>query len=182
MRPERTATPRSDRRLWRPWRSKLIWGLGIALVALGGFAARASGNPAPRDTIRAFNRRWANPVILRLAGRSPFVVARLEHRGRRSGEPRATPVWAWPVGGGFLIPMPYGTDVDWAMNLRHAGEGVLQYQNVRYRIGNPRIVATVDALPELPLLLRSLLDLSGIRHVMRADVLSSFTAKAPPPV
>jgi hypothetical protein len=73
--------------------------------------------------------------------------------------------------------MPYGTDVDWAKNLIHAGEGVLKYQGVRYRVGSPRIVPVAQALPELPALPRLFIDLSGLRQVMRVDVLPAFATE-----
>ena len=88
---------------------------------------------------------------------------------------RATPLLAWPVAGGFVLPMPYGSDVDWAKNLLHAGEGVLQHQNIRYRIGAPRIAATHDVLNDLPRFVGTLATSSGLRRVMRVDVLPSLT-------
>jgi hypothetical protein len=36
--------------------------------------------------VRRFNRRWLNPVMLRMAGRRHWYSARLEHVGRRSGK------------------------------------------------------------------------------------------------
>ena len=131
--------------------------------------------------MRAFNRRWFNPLMLRLAGDRPWGVARLELRGRRTASLRVTPVWADPVSEGFLVPLPYGQDVDWVRNLLHSGAGVLQHQGVRYRVGNPRILPAAEALHELPLLTRRLAGPRGIRSYMRVDVLPSPTAVIPPP-
>lgn len=176
--------PASRHRSWRPWRSKVLWASTIALVATIVVDALDSHDrrTALRDGLRAFNRRWANPLILRFAGTPPWSVARLDHRGRRSGAHRGTPLWAEPVSGGFLIAMPYGTDVDWAKNLIHAGEGLLKYQGVRYRVGSPRIVPAAEALPELPALIRLFIDMSGIRQVMRVNVLPTVATETPIPV
>ncbi len=159
--------------------SKLFRGLAIALVVLSGFAVRGLGrtSPAVHEGIRGFNRDWANPIVLRLADRLPLGVARLEYRGRRTGAPYATPVRVWAVTGGFVIPMPYGMDVDWAKNLGHAGVGVLQREGVRYRVGAPRIMPTAEALDALPFVSGRLLGLLGIRHVTRVDVLPSLTTE-----
>ncbi len=170
-----TVTARVDRP-WRPRRSKGVWTAAVAALALGVLVAEARGKRriAFRDALRRFNRRWFNPLVLRLAGHAPWPVARLEHRGRRTGAFRATPVLAWPVAGGFVVLMPYGPDVDWAKNLHHSGEGVLQYQGVRYRVGNPRIVPARDASDDLPWPIRLLASPSGMRHTMRLDVLASL--------
>ena len=167
---------------WRPWRSKVVWAILIASIAFvrTGNPASRGPHPAFRNGIRAFNRRWVNPFVLRLAGNRPWGVARLEHRGRRSQELYATPVWADPVSEGFLIPMPYGQDVDWVKNLLHSGEGVLQHRGVRYQIGFPRTVAAARARLELPRLTRLFAGPFGIRSFLRVDVLRSLSVLAPP--
>lgn len=170
-------------RQWRPRRSKVVWAMLIALIALVRTDEAALRGPraAIRDAIRALNRRWVNPLVLRLAGDRPWGVARLEHRGRRSQERYATPVWADPVSEGFLIPMPYGQNVDWARNLLHSGEGILQYQGVRYQIGFPRTVAAARARQELPGLTGLFAGAFGIRSFLRVDVLPSPSVLAPSP-
>ncbi len=177
-------TARFDRRPWRPWRSKAVWVVVVASLALGVLGAETAGDKkaSSRDALRRFNRRWFNPLVLRFAGQAPWPVARLEHRGRRSGAFRTTPVLAWPVAGGFVVPMPYGTEVDWAKNLRHAGEGVLQYQGVRYRVGDPRIVSVRDVVGDLPFPIGSLAEVSGVRQVMRVAVRASLTPEVILPV
>jgi hypothetical protein len=37
------------------------------------------------DAVRQVNKRVANPVMLRLAGRRYWYAAAIHHRGRRSG-------------------------------------------------------------------------------------------------
>jgi deazaflavin-dependent oxidoreductase (nitroreductase family) len=149
----------------------------VAALALGVLIAATRGERTTsfRDTLRRANRRWFNPLVLRFAGHEPWPVARLEHRGRTTGLFRATPVLAWPVAGGFVVAMPYGTDVDWARNLLHAGEGVLQYQGVRYRVGNPRIVPAREIGGDVPGAIASLVAASGMHHVARLEVLPGLT-------
>jgi deazaflavin-dependent oxidoreductase (nitroreductase family) len=164
---------------WRPWRSRAIWGFitAWALVRAVGVWAFRSGNPAVIDRIKRFNRRWLNPWMLRHAGGRHWYAGRLEHRGRKTGRPYATPLWVDPVSEGFVMPMPYGRDVDWARNLLAAGEAVLQDHGLRYRVVNPCIVPSAELLPELPGLTRRIVRLYGIDDLMRVDVLPNL---APP--
>jgi hypothetical protein len=92
-----------------------------------------------------------------------------------------TPLLAEPVHEGFIMALPYGKDADWARNLLHAGEGVLQHHGVRYRVGNPRFVSAGDAPPETPLHLRGIAAALGLPAYLRVDVLPSLTAEVPPP-
>lgn len=133
-----------------------------------------------RDAIRRFNRRWFNPIVLRFAGNGPWPVARLEHRGRRSSAVRATPLLVWPAAGGFVVPMPYGTGVDWARNLLHAGDGALLFQGVRYRVGGPRIVSVEQIAGEIPAFIGAIAGGAGIRYLMRVDVLPNLMPGEPP--
>lgn len=158
---------------WRPWRSKGLWSviIGMALFRLAASWAFRTRNPAVIGRIKGFNHRWLNPVMLRFAGGPHWYAGRLEHRGRRTGRPYATPLWVDPVPGGFAMPLPYGRDVDWARNLLAAGEGVLQDHGVRTRVGNPHIVPAGDLLPELPLVTHRIIATYGIRDFMRVDAL-----------
>lgn len=158
---------------WRPWRSKGLWGviIGMALFRLAASWVFRTRNPAVMSQIKLFNHRWLNPVMLHFAGGPHWYAGRLEHRGRLTGRPYATPLVANPVPGGFALPLPYGRDVDWARNLLAAGEGVLQDHGVRTRVGNPRIVPAVELLPELPLVTHRVIATYGIRDFMRVDAL-----------
>jgi hypothetical protein len=56
--------------------------------------------------------------------------------------------------GGFVVPMTYGRDVDWARNMLHAGGCELERLGGRFRLRNPRIVGLDAASPHLPTLAR----------------------------
>jgi deazaflavin-dependent oxidoreductase (nitroreductase family) len=169
-------------REWRPWRSKVLWGVIAAWVlgrAASVWAFRAQ-HPAVIGSIKRFNRRWLNPWMLRRAGGRHWYAGRLEHRGRRTGRPYATPLWVDPVEQGFVMPLPYGRNVDWARNLLAAGEAMLQDHGVRYRVGHPRIVPSAKLLPELPGLTRRMVAMYGIREFVRVDVLPNDAPAARP--
>jgi deazaflavin-dependent oxidoreductase (nitroreductase family) len=167
----------------RVWRSLAVG--GAVVVALGWLLAQVKAfrehDPTTVNRFKNLERRWANPLMLAIAGHAPWPVSRLEHRGRRSGALRVTPLLAEPIREGFIMALPYGQDADWAKNVLHAGEGVLQYQGIRYRVGHPRFVAAADAPPETPLLLRGIAAALGLPEFLRVDVLPSLTAEVPPP-
>lgn len=102
------------------------------------------------DAVKVFNKHLLNPAMLTLAGRQHWYAARLEHVGRRSGRPYATPVVAHAVPGGFVIPLPYGTHVDWLRNLQAAGEAVLVMQGRRYSLSAPQVLETSEVYADLP--------------------------------
>ena len=53
--------------------------------------------------------------------------------GRKSGQPRSTPVTPWPVDGKRYVIAGIGTS-DWARNARAAGEGTLKSGRVTTRV------------------------------------------------
>ncbi len=76
------------------------------------------------------------------------------HRGRRSGRGYRTPVVAFRTAEGFVIPMTYGRDVEWARNLRAANGGEIVQRGRRFKVRNPRIVGGERAKSHLPALVR----------------------------
>ncbi len=138
---------------WRRALGWIVWSLA-AFAILRWAVLRQFGDQAGRDAVRRFNRRWLNPVMLRLAGRRHWYAARLEHLGRRTGHVYATPVVAKPVTVGFAVPLPYGTSVDWLRNVEAAGRAWLQVGGERYRVAEPRIVPVAEIEAQLPALYR----------------------------
>jgi hypothetical protein len=57
---------------------------------------------------------------------------------------------------GFVIPMTYGRDVDWARNIVRAGGCELERLGRRTRLRKPRIVGLRTAEPRLPAVTRPL--------------------------
>jgi deazaflavin-dependent oxidoreductase (nitroreductase family) len=93
--------------------------------------------PAPRGLAR-FNRRFINPVLLRVAGRLPGLAV-LSHVGRKSGRNYRTPVVAFQNAGGFIIALIYGPESDWVKNVRAAESCELLTRGSRVRLFDPRI-------------------------------------------
>jgi deazaflavin-dependent oxidoreductase (nitroreductase family) len=67
-----------------------------------------------------------NSIVTRLAraGIPMGPNALLTVRGRKTGEPRTTPVAVVAIGGRRWVQSPFG-DVNWVRNLRAVGEGTL---------------------------------------------------------
>lgn len=103
-----------------------------------------------RDTIRTFNKYLLNPVMLRLAGRKHWYAAVIRHTGRKSGRNYATPVVADRVAGDeFVVPLPYGTRVDWLRNVLAAGKATITVGGRSYDVVAPEIIDAASAEPKL---------------------------------
>jgi deazaflavin-dependent oxidoreductase (nitroreductase family) len=99
--------------------------------------------------VRVSNRYLLNPLMLRLAGRKHWYASAIRHTGRRSGKQYATPVVADRAADGFVIPLPYGTRVDWLQNVLAAGRATISCQGVSYDVARPEIIDAAAALPLL---------------------------------
>jgi deazaflavin-dependent oxidoreductase (nitroreductase family) len=161
----------AEGRRWRPW-VKIAVAVTIAGVANVILLVREAeqGNAQRLALLKSLESRLANPVFLRLAGSRPWGISRFEHRGRRSGALYATPLWALPSNGGFVLAMPYGAESDWVKNLLARGEADLVRNDVRYRVDQPRVVPVAATGATLPLRMRALTSLLDIQNVMRVDI------------
>src|SRR5262245_46824390 len=100
---------------------------GIALTTLQQIQQKAGavmqpsihsqGRNESRST-RQLNRR-ANAFFLKIAGRRFRAYSALKHIGRTSGREYITPLSAYPLGDGFVMPLLYGdaATVDWCRNI-----------------------------------------------------------------
>ncbi len=93
-----------------------------------------------KDVVRQFNKHVLNPVMLVLAGHKHWYASAIEHVGRRSGRRYTTPVVAGRTPDGFVVPLPYGTEVDWLRNVLAAGTATLRSRGVTYQVTALRIV------------------------------------------
>jgi deazaflavin-dependent oxidoreductase (nitroreductase family) len=115
-------------------------------------ARRAARYPATVHIpyfMRRVNRVFTNPVLGTIAWIVP-PLAIVHHVGRRSGRHYRTPVVAFRSARGFVIPMTYGRDVDWARNLVAAGGGEIERMGSRAAFRKPRIVDSKTANSHLP--------------------------------
>lgn len=106
--------------------------------------------------VRRVNRAFTNRLMAPLAGVLP-PLAIVHHVGRKSGRSYRTPILAFPVEGGTLTPLPYGTDTDWVLNLLAAGRGTLVALGRQSPVENPRVVSAEEASAVVPDPLKPLL-------------------------
>jgi deazaflavin-dependent oxidoreductase (nitroreductase family) len=119
--------------------------------------------------MRDVNRVFTNPLMRTFAWFVP-PLAVVHHAGRKSGRRYRTPVVAFRTAAGFVIPMTYGRDVDWARNLVHAKGCELQQMGERFALRNPRIVGFKAAEPHLPAVARPLLRLADFPGYVLLDL------------
>ena len=119
------------------------------------------------NAVRTSNRYLLNPLMLRLAGRKNWYAAAIKHTGRRSGKQYTTPVVAERIGDGFVIPLPYGTSVDWLQNVRAAGRATISSQGEDYDVVQPEIIDAAEALPMLAAQRRRTFERVGIEGYLR---------------
>ncbi len=119
--------------------------------------------------MRRVNRVFTNPVLGTFAWLVP-PLAVVSHVGRKSGRHYRSPVVAFHTRTGFVIPMTYGRDVDWARNIIEAKGCELRRAGRRVKLRNPRIVDGKAASRYLPIAVRSALRAAHLPGYMLLDV------------
>src|ERR1700757_1777162 len=122
------------------------------------------------DRLRVFNKHVLNPVMLRIAGREHWYAAVIRHTGRRSGKSYSTPVVADKVFDRFIVPLPYGTHVDWLRNVLAADEATIKVSGQTYDVVHPRIIDAAEAAPQLPSRHRRTFERFGIASFMEVEL------------
>ncbi|MDH3262201.1 MAG: hypothetical protein OEM81_04015 [Acidimicrobiia bacterium] len=133
-----------------------------------------SRNPGALRLIKRFNKYVTNPLMLRFSGRSG-LSAIVHHVGRRSGTPYATPVIAHQSHQDVIIPLPYGTDVDWLRNLLAAEQAVVDLEGRSLRVNGPAVVDIDDVVGLLPAPMVRTVRLNGARDAVRMRVSGTAT-------
>jgi deazaflavin-dependent oxidoreductase (nitroreductase family) len=121
------------------------------------------------DRIRYFNRAYFNPFSLSFAGRPNSFWSVIQHSGRRSGKVYTTPVIAGRQNGCFVVPLPYGLQVDWFRNVMAAGGCDLIHQGKVYRAAAPEIIPIEAGLAAFPGLTQYLLRRSDTEAFLRLN-------------
>lgn len=108
-----------------------------------------------------------NPLTLKLtrSGIGPFTI--VEHVGRRSGKPYATPLLLAPIAGGFVAELTYGPEADWYQNVLAAGHYTLVRGSKQTRIDGIEPMDPDAGRQAFPLAARILLCLLRRRHYAR---------------
>lgn len=91
------------------------------------------------------NKRVFNPRAL-AAGKWPVLT----HTGRTSGATYRTPLDAYPVAGGYLFVLVYGSRADWVRNVLAAGGAALRIDGRDIELAAPRLIGPDEALRLLP--------------------------------
>ncbi|BBZ47203.1 nitroreductase family deazaflavin-dependent oxidoreductase [Mycobacterium parmense] len=113
------------------------------------------------NTVRVLNKRVLNPMMLHVAGQKHWYAGVIEHKGRHSGKTYDTPVVIERTGDGFLIALPYGTQVDWLRNVLAAGRATIRVHGETCQAVEPRVIDATTASQYLSSLRR--LEFGGLR-------------------
>jgi deazaflavin-dependent oxidoreductase (nitroreductase family) len=106
-------------------------------------------NAHVRDSVRSFNKHVINPAMAPLAGRRHWYAAQIRHTGRKSGKHYSTPVVAVKVSDGVVVPLPYGSGVDWLRNVLAAGDATITSNGRTYHVIQPKVIDADTAEPQL---------------------------------
>lgn len=120
----------------------------LLVEAIAVFVFRSGWRPGI-DAVRHFNRACLNPLMMRRAGTPGWYASAIHHVGRRSGREYVTPIVAERVGDRFVIPLPYGADVDWSRNVLAAGKADLDADGLRHHLVGPAILEAEEVEPLL---------------------------------
>ena len=122
--------------------------VGLLVVALGLWVTlvvsmRTKYSPA-LNAIRRMNRRFANPLVLRTAGKPGASASVIRHVGRSTGTPYQTPIAVIETEDGFVIVLPYGTSPDWVKNVQAAGSAAIDSEGRTYAVTDPQVLGAAD--------------------------------------
>ncbi|MEV4073907.1 nitroreductase family deazaflavin-dependent oxidoreductase [Nonomuraea fuscirosea] len=111
------------------------------------------------------NKRVFNPLTL-AQGKSPVLT----HVGRASGRTFHTPLDAFPVAGGYLFILVYGSRSDWVRNILAAGSARLLVDGKEVELTAPRVVGRDEAFEALPTKSRRPVRVLRITEFLRMDL------------
>jgi deazaflavin-dependent oxidoreductase (nitroreductase family) len=95
-------------------------------------------DPTRLHGLRAFTRRFVNPMTRRVAGWLPGFGLLL-YRGRKTGRDYRTPMNVFRRGEEYVFALTYGSDVQWVKNIMAAGECQLVTRGRTLRLIGPRL-------------------------------------------
>ncbi len=127
-------------------------------------------NPRAIRLLTSYHKHITNPVMVRFfSGRSKHA-ALLHHVGRRSGKPYVTPVTAHRSEDTIIVPLPYGTEVDWLRNLQAAGQGVVKLEGRGFAVDELEVVPMDRVMTLLPPFVARIVQLHDTQHAVRLHV------------
>jgi hypothetical protein len=78
--------------------------------------------------------------------------------------------------GDVIIPLPYGTDVDWFRNLETAGQAIVDLEGCSLTVDGPAVADIDDVIGMHPPSMMRLARLNGAREAARLRVSASRAA------
>jgi deazaflavin-dependent oxidoreductase (nitroreductase family) len=150
----------------------VILGLAVATLILDTALhlwSWRSRSPRSLHVVKRYNKHLVNPVMLQFSGRFGSSAV-IHHVGRRSGTPYATPVVAHQANHDVIIPLPYGTEVDWLRNLLAAGQGVVDLEGRSLEVDEPAVVDIEDVIDLLPASMVRTVRFNGSREAVQMRV------------
>jgi hypothetical protein len=91
------------------------------------------------------------------------------HR-RKSGKQYSTPVGADRTQDGFIIPLAYGTRVDWLQNVLAAGQATVSAEGETHDVTEPEVIDAATALPMLSPKRRRIFERVGIAQYLKVKL------------
>ncbi|MBA3309654.1 MAG: nitroreductase family deazaflavin-dependent oxidoreductase [Nocardioidaceae bacterium] len=119
--------------------------------------------------VTQLNKKYLNPLMVRLAGHGPFVE--LEHVGRTSGRVFRTPIMAFRHGDVVTIALTYGPKVDWLKNIRAAGSCRMLHGGHVLTLGAPAMISAAEGMRRMPVPPRVILPIVGCEDFIELTVL-----------
>ena len=103
-------------------------------------------------TFERLQIKYMNPIVKRIA---PFMpgLAKIKHRGRKSGTPYETVVTPFRKGNVVAIALAHGK-TNWVKNVLAAGEADVHLNRRDLHIVNPRIIPAGGDAEVLPFMAR----------------------------
>ncbi len=113
------------------------------------------------------NKRVFNKMELK-KGTRPVLT----HVGRSSGTTYQTPLEAYPVDGGYIFILVYGSRSDWVQNALAAGTASLRIEGAEHTLVAPRLVAKETAWELLPKTTKAPPKMLNVSEYLQMDVSS----------
>jgi hypothetical protein len=125
-----------------------------------------------RGVVRRINKHVLNPAMMLLAGRKHWYAAVIRHAGRNTGRHYSTPVVAERLPDGFIIPLPYGTGVDWLLNVQTSGKAALTASGRTYDVCDPTVIDAAAASSLLSARRQQIFDRFGVTKFLKVRTVS----------
>ncbi len=133
--------------------------------------------PLPERLAR-FNRMVTNPLTRPFAARLPWFCV-IRHRGRRTGTIYETPVNGWHSRGRVVVPLTYGSDVDWLRNALASGNCEIVMNGSTHLAGRPEPIPSDEGMDLMPGVVKVALAALGVTEFVAFPLLESGHERHP---